>query len=383
MKNLGASLIRNVKNIPGWQTNRKILLIESDDWGSIRMPSKTVYKKFQQYGMDVAQTQYNRYDALECNDDLTALFEVLNKHTDRKQHPACFTANMIMANPDFFKIAQSEFNAYYYETVQETLRLYPAHDQVFSLYHQGLKAGVFKPQFHGREHVQVNRWLKALRHADDYMLLAFDSKTTYSGEGDYNFMESFDWDSPNEVPGQQEILRDGLRLFREAFGYASTSFIAPCYTWDSKLESTLVEEGVKYMQGGMNQYIPKGGFNNYAKKKHTFGEHKNGLTYLTRNCFFEPSLVNKSDWVDYTLASVRDAFRWNKPAIICAHRINFIGYIDESNRSKNLKLLDELLRKILLHWPDVEFMSSDQLGELICHADPAYPQAQHDRSSSD
>ena len=26
-------------NIPGWRTNRHIVVIESDDWGSIRMPS--------------------------------------------------------------------------------------------------------------------------------------------------------------------------------------------------------------------------------------------------------------------------------------------------------------------------------------------------------
>ncbi|NTW32234.1 MAG: hypothetical protein HGB12_06370 [Bacteroidetes bacterium] len=30
-------------NIPGWRTDRKILVIESDDWGSIRMPSKETY----------------------------------------------------------------------------------------------------------------------------------------------------------------------------------------------------------------------------------------------------------------------------------------------------------------------------------------------------
>jgi hypothetical protein len=315
--------------------------------------------------MPVAQTQYNRYDALECNDDLLALFEVLKKHIDHKQQPACFTANMIMANPAFKKITQDQFTTYHFESVRETLDHYPNHDRVFSLYHKGRKAGVFLPQFHGREHVQVNRWLNSLRSADDNMLFAFDCQTTYSGRDDYNFMESFDWDSPDEVPGQQQILRDGLRLFQEAFGYPSTSFIAPCYTWDPGLESILVAEGVKYMQGGMKQYVPRGGFNNYTNKRHTMGEYSNGLTYLTRNCFFEPSLVAKPDWVDYTLASIRDAFRWNKPAIICAHRINFIGFIDESNRTRNLKLLNELLRKILIHWPQVEFMSSDRLGELI------------------
>ena len=254
---------------------------------------------------------------------------------------------------------------YHYEPVQDTLKRYPHHNRVFSLYQEGLKTGVFRPQFHGREHVQVNRWLNALRNADDNMRFAFDWETTYSGKDDYNFMESFDWDSPDEVAGQQDILRDGLRMFHEAFGYASASFIAPCYTWDTRLEPGLANEGVKYLQGGRNQYLPKGGFNNYTKIKHTLGDHHNGLTYLTRNCFFEPSLISKADWVDYTLASIHDAFRWNKPAVICTHRINFIGFIDESNRTQNLKMLDELLRQMLIRWPEVEFMSSNQLGDII------------------
>ena len=30
---------RNVVNIPGWSTSRKIVVFESDDWGSIRVRS--------------------------------------------------------------------------------------------------------------------------------------------------------------------------------------------------------------------------------------------------------------------------------------------------------------------------------------------------------
>ena len=59
------------------------------------------------------------------------------------------------------------------------------------------------------------------------------------------------------------------------------------------------------------------------------------------------------------------AFRWNKPAVICSHRINFMGALDEKNRNDNLLLLKDLLRHIKKTWPDVEFMTSDQLGDLI------------------
>jgi hypothetical protein len=38
------SIVRNLANLPGWCTNRKIVVIESDDWGSIRMPSLTIFE---------------------------------------------------------------------------------------------------------------------------------------------------------------------------------------------------------------------------------------------------------------------------------------------------------------------------------------------------
>ena len=54
-----------------------------------------------------------------------------------------------------------------------------------------------------------------------------------------------------------------------------------------------------------------------------------------------------------------------KPLIISFHRLNYIGFIDETNRSRNLLLLKQLLKLLTERWPDVEFMSSDKLGRLI------------------
>jgi len=54
-----------------------------------------------------------------------------------------------------------------------------------------------------------------------------------------------------------------------------------------------------------------------------------------------------------------------KPALISSHRLNYIGYIDENNRKKNLRQLKTLLSEVIKRWPDVEFLTSDQLGETI------------------
>jgi len=45
--------------------------------------------------------------------------------------------------------------------------------------------------------------------------------------------------------------------------------------------------------------------------------------------------------------------------------MNYIGSIDPANRSRNLKLLSVLLNEIVKKWPDVEFLNSQQLSDLV------------------
>jgi hypothetical protein len=178
-------------------------------------------------------------------------------------------------------------------------------------------------------------------------------------------MESYDWDNPSEIENHKIIIADGLRLFKEIFGFESKSFIAPCYNWDSKLEAFLADQNIEWIQGLRSQLQPTGTFDNYQLKKHSFGQKNNGVKYNIRNCFFEPSMLPSKNWVDSCLAQIQSAFLFSKPAVICSHRINFIGFINEKNRDRGLKDLDQLLQQVLKKWPDVKFISTDQLSNYI------------------
>ncbi len=363
---LKSVLSQNFINIPGWRTKRKILVIESDDWGSIRMPSKEVYSRFISRGLDISGSDYNRLDTLESNDDISMLYEVLDSVKDSSGKHPVITANFVVGNPDFEKIRQSDFTEYHYEAVTETLKRYPERDKVESLWLQGHYNGIFHPQFHGREHVNVVRWMDALKTKTPDILFTFNNETTFSGNGDYNFMEVLDYNTPDDILKMKESLAEGLNLFEKIFGFRSKSFIPPCYTWNSDVEETLYENGVKYIQGLVIQSIPTGTFGNYTKKYHFLGNRNHfGQYFLIRNVFFEPSLSKSSDIMGECLKRINIAFWWGKPAIMSAHRINFIGILDEKNRKNNLKLFESLLKRIIKLWPDVEFMSSDQLGDLI------------------
>ena len=366
LNRLKSALSQNFINIPGWRSNRKILVIESDDWGSIRMPSNHVYSKFISRGFEISDCEYNRLDTIESNDDLTLLYEVLNNYRDFIGNPPVITANMVIGNPDFQKIRQSDFEQYYFEPVTETLKRYHKGENVENLWMQGNSAMLFHPQFHGREHVNIVRWMNALKTRTHEIMFTFDYETTFSGDGDYNFMEVLDYNTPDDLFRMKESLVEGLNLFEKIFGYRSISFIPPCYTWNSEIEEVLNANGVRYIQGLVVQSVPTGSFGNYTKKYHFMGNRNNlGQYFMVRNCFFEPSLTKTSDPVGECLNRINIAFRWHKPAIICTHRINFIGSLVEKNRTENLNLFHELLGRIVKNWPDVEFMTSDQLGDLI------------------
>lgn len=107
------------------------------------------------------------------------------------------------------------------------------------------------------------------------------------------------------------------------------------------------------------------GFGKTRKRLHYLGQkNSNGQLYITRNCFFEPSQAG-ADWVAACLKDIEIAFFWNKPAVISSHRVNYIGALNETNRKNGLSNLKALLNKALLKWPDIEFMTSQELGDLM------------------
>lgn len=361
-----SNVSRNVLSIPGWRTRRKLIVIESDDWGSIRMPDAEVYAEFLRKGLDLAGSDYNRLDTLESNEDLESLFDVLRRYTDRSGNHPVITANFVVGNPDFEKIQKSGFREYFFEPVSVTLGRYVGRERVEALWYKGRDEGIFHPQYHGREHVNVVRWMEALRRSTPEIMFTFACRTTFSGDGDYNFMEVLDYNSPKEISEMKRSLLEGLDMFEKLFGFRSRSFIPPCYTWSSEIEEALHRGGIDYIQGLIVQSVPTGSFGRYRRKYHYLGQRNIlGQCYLIRNCFFEPSLTAINDPVDECMSRIRMAFRWGKPAVISTHRINFMGSLDVANREKNLKALKGLLDSIFKAWPEVEFITSDRLGDII------------------
>ncbi len=363
--------MRNISNIPGWRTNRKLVVFESDDWGAIRMSSREAFDQMQQYGIRYMNTEgsYLRNDGLASEDDLTGLFEVLNTVKDKNGNPAVFTAVSVLANPHFEKIKASGYEEYHYEPFTETLEQYPCHKRSFSLWKEGLEKKLFVPQFHGREHLNVLNWLKALRAGEKDTLFGFDHQVYgLVPRKPFNhvyYQAAFDLDSLEEIEYQKSVIEEGLSLFEQIHGYKASYFIPTNGPFNNALEEPAARLGIKYMGVAKIQEEPVGE-GKFKRRLHYIGQQNQfKQLYLTRNCIFESSSSEKSDWVDACMSDIATAFRWKKPAVISSHRVNYIGWLNPGNRDKGLGELETLLKRITAEWSDVEFISTDQLGAAI------------------
>jgi hypothetical protein len=373
--NTSLKILENLKdhfaNLPGWSTRRKIVVFESDDWGEVRIPSKKVYEKLIASGIRADKCAYMKYDSLASQDDLTALFQVLTKYKDANDKRIKFTANTIVANPDFEKIKASHFENYDYELFTESLNRYPNHVGSFQLWQEGMEQDIFHPQLHGREHLNISRWIRDLKNGVSETRTAFDlgvfglsGHVASHSRGSY--LSAFDGGENESAFEKPQIVSDAIEIFKSIFGYIPASFIAPNYVWGEELEQALGNGGVKFIQGTNAQRLPRDFGDKLRIKRHFLGNSNEfGMRYLVRNAYFEPSLNPAIDNVSECLAQVNRAFLWNKPAIISTHRLNYIGNIVEENRNQNLKLLDELLHQLFKRWPSIEVYSSDELGHII------------------
>jgi hypothetical protein len=301
------------------------------------------------------------------------LYEVLSKHKDSTGRAPVMTGVNVVANPDFKKIRANGFSKYEYELFTETCKKYNGRDRVYDLWKEGINKRLFVPVFHGREHLNVQRWMKLLQNNDKSIRTVFDYgipvvSKGLNGEKVPDLRAAFDIDEIQDLTYLKEVIITGLSEFENLYGFRSKYFIPTNGPFNDSLETVLNDSGIKYIGTGKINIEPLG--NGQYKKQFRYIGKKNrfGQIFLTRNCFFEPSSWEHSrdkDWVNSCLKEIETAFRWRKPATISSHRVNYTGSLHPENRSNGLKKLDLLLSQIIKRWPEVEFMTSEELSGLI------------------
>lgn len=356
--------------LKGFKSKDKIVVIESDDWGSEYVPSLKVRQYLKDRGIAMDGNAHLKVDTLEKAEDMYALYEtlqyIIKKYPDKKPSVTC---NFIMTNPDYKKIKSTGYEKYYYEPFTTTYLAKNENDNTWESVQEGLKENLIKAQFHGREHINITEWFKLLKEGHKEFTEAFKvgcyaiNSNTLGRKRD-NLLSAFDFYEEDSKKFILESIEEGMDMFQNLFQYNSISAVAPRYVWNDDVEKVLNKKGVSSIQTSINQLVPN--INGYQKALHYTGEKgNNDIFYTVRNAHFEPSYSKTTDWVKQVMSKAKIAFAMGTPLIISTHRLNFVSGLDEENRSRNLSLLKELLEQLIKDYPDVTFLNSIELATII------------------
>lgn len=356
-----------IKNISGWKSHRKLLAFAVDDYGNIRLSSREAREKLKTKNVTLSG-RFNNFDALDTREDFEQLFDVLNSVKDKNGKPAVFTTYAMPANINFLetlkqgKFVPENLNTTYEKLAAEGKTTYYG---AFELLHKGITSGLIRPQFHGREHLNINV-LNHLLKGKNEQLIANMEVNSLAGIPQYEklpgvrFSEAFSLCYQKEVDNHKKIIKDGLERFKKVYGYWSTTFTPPAMLLHPSLYSYVESLGIKAIDKPRSHQVHLGD-GDYKSEKNKLGLQK-GQNHVTivRNCMFEPN-SKEMDWVNFTFNQIKAAFFFKKPAIISSHRVNFAGHIEPENRRKGLNALKLLLKKVVKAYPDVEFLGIDDL----------------------
>lgn len=347
------------------------MVFESDDWGAIRMPSRSAWELLISKGIRVDESRYDSLDCLETGSDFSSLMNLLASHRDEAGRPAKFTLNCVMGNPDFEAIEAAEFQDFFHQHFFDSYRQYSKED-LEPAWRDGIREALIRPQFHAREHLNSSLWMRDLRAGQPQTRAAFDArfyglKTLTGSTRQKNYLAAYWPESRDELQEITSNVSEGLDLFRQTFGFRSNTFIGCNYVWPDALEKHLSELGVRLLQTqrGRTQPDPEQDGKTMVRRHYTGQKNQYGQHYSVRNVLFEPYLDDSFDWAERALGQIRQAFRFNRPAVVCSHRINYVSGMSLRHRDRSLAQLDTLIRTLRIKWPGVEFLTSDELAELM------------------
>jgi hypothetical protein len=344
--------LRRLLFLAQWRCVEPVVVFESDDWGLARYPSSGLLSTLGTPG-EWADEQ------TETPDDLAALYDVLGRYSDSNGRPACFTANFVMANPNFEAISASKFQAYYETAIAEQEHLKAA-------WREGVERRVLFPQYHARAHFWPQGWLRDLQEDTPGARFLFEQRCNgglalLKGQSWRYHSEYLEWRTATQrLPDAHlDWLKGGLDLFQRLFGMSSRSTVAPHYIVTPETLQFWHTAGLEFVQG-LDYRIVRQANGKPRVISHILGEGSpEGLLLLARNVKYDPRPQRSRYGWEQALRQIQASFQDSVPAIVDTHRINYSGQW----RKEAIESLDMLLRRLGPYRP--HFLTSVELGEAI------------------
>ena len=329
-------------------------MFESDDWGMERRDCSDLVGRYGPVS-DWAREE------METDEDVRALCAVLRHHRDGAGRHPVFTANVVVANPDFGAIEAGGFAEYH------DVPLAHSHPALVAAYREAAAQGVWTAQHHGRSHLSAAAWLADLRAGEPRALELFRARCP----GGLSLLRAEDprynseYAAFHPVTGERlgvdpRFVQAGFEWFAALFGFRSRSTIPPHYCFPDAVEATWSGAGVRFVQGCDRRVVPDGrGWR--ARPSAPGGVGAGGCVHLVRTVRFDPrpGSPDRRHWRGALTASLACLER-GEPAVVDTHRINYTGRWRDGALAELDRLLDGLTRAA-----PIRFMSTPELGDLV------------------
>ena len=320
---------------------RPVLIIESDDWGAGPAGQAAV---------------------------LGAIARLLACFSDCDGRQPVMTLGMVLATADG---AMIKSGGGYQRQLISRLTHGPLLDAISS----GTDQGVFDVQLHGMEHF----WPPALMAASE----CNESVRAWLDRAPDAFTEDLPsplqsrWVDASVLPARilnssdvQQAVKEEVAAFQDIFGCTPGVVVPPTFVWNEGVEQDWAAAGTNVIVTPGRRYEtrdesgkPAGAGNSV----HNGQAGENGIVYMVRDVYFEPSL-------GHTAAQAQDALalkvELGRPALFETHRFNFLG--TDEKQEQSLEQLKNLLQDALITYPSMAFLSTGKLARMLKNRDPEW-----------
>jgi len=330
--------------------------IESDDWGGAPFP--------------IPEDEHNAKaeDAIQSA-GVERVCNVLRRHKDACGRHPCFTAFVVVGDPDVAAIVADPESQYHWHPIDETM------PRLVASLNSAQAEGLFSLEYHGRDHLDAGLFCETIgkaakeHHASDrwlaartYEILHPDSQTEFDRIIDEYYDNRVGIFQPLEQIVIDQKVSEGLREFERMFHHSPLCTIAPRSIFGSGAEHAWGKNGIRYVQGINAQkgsevepgevYLQKFGYRT-----------KTGLIGAPRQVHFEYDDEGNLPSIGHSLAIAGRAFQSGQPLFISTHSYNYYPISPEKSDAFQ-RHLDAFLTAMERSYPDIRYVTSSELGKL-------------------
>jgi hypothetical protein len=338
---------------------RPIVIIQSDDWGRVGVPSIDALERLKSRNIDVGKDPWDYY-GLETEEDVIKLGDVLAAVRDRDGRSACLTANFIMANADLRAMRAQAYREFRWIGIADGFPA-PWTEKLFAVYLANIERKVFYPGLHGFTHFNIPGMLRALSDSSGRgeltrILAEEDIPYLASLTPEYNFalLTRGQGGGFLDEAEQAEWIEQGVALFRQGFGFSPRTTCAPGYNANTTTFRIWHGAGIDVVQTSDDRGLAMNG----------------SISVLNRNVHFEPAL-HPDAALESALSQAHSAIARGRPIVISTHSINYISrHLGRAQQSR--AMLRELLSSLLRRFPNLRFASDADFSDAHKSAAPSW-----------